>query len=364
MDLLEVCLFHVYIHRSDVLFFTHFCPLSLIPPFPSFLHQGPTLVDALASLKSGYTEADVKILLERLLDAVHYMHLNGVTHRDLKLENLMLASKDGSDLRTVTVIDFGLAKAARARDRMEDACGTLWYYAPELVKGIPFLPVVDEWAVGVCMHVLLSGEFPFDHEDEDELEDLIIAADMSKIRCIHNSPEDDDADDDEEDEDDGGIVIGEEDEAVKSRGGGATSSSSSSSPPPSLWSKISAEARDLLLGLLNPAPMKRLTAQAALGHSFFSGSSSGDSVTLWHGESAKKKKEKEKTRRRRLHPGRETQHFIFFMSVYIFLFQFDMFFVPFIFTLSLHTNSSRPVGEVEFPSEPPSPIVCPWRVFG
>ena len=34
--------------------------------------------------------------------------------------------------------------AARARERMEDHCGTLWYYAPELVKGVPFLPVVEE----------------------------------------------------------------------------------------------------------------------------------------------------------------------------------------------------------------------------
>ena len=41
------------------------------------------------------------------------------------------------------IIDFGLAKAARARERMEDHCGTLWYYAPELVKGVPFLPVVE-----------------------------------------------------------------------------------------------------------------------------------------------------------------------------------------------------------------------------
>jgi len=201
------------------------------------LLEGPTLVDALARLKGGYTEADVRILMERLLDAIHFMHLNGVTHRDLKLENLILKSKDGSDLRTVTVIDFGLAKAARARERMEDSCGTLWYYAPELVRGVPFLPVVDEYAAGVCMHILLSGEFPFDDEDEDVLEDLIIAADLSQIRDSDND---------------------------------------------SAWSKVSAEARDLLLGLLNPAPMKRLTAKAALEHSFFSGSTSGDSGSLWH----------------------------------------------------------------------------------
>jgi serine/threonine protein kinase len=163
-----------------------------------------------------------------------------VTHRDLKLENLMLRSRDAHDLNSVTVIDFGLAKAVRARERMEDACGTLWYYAPELVRGVPFLPVVDEWALGVCMHLLLSGEFPFDDEDEDVLEDLILEADLSKIRDAESGEN------------------------------------------TSVWSSVSADARDLLLGLLNPAPMKRLTAQAALEHSFF-GAHSGDSGTLWHG---------------------------------------------------------------------------------
>ena len=43
------------------------------------------------------------------------------------------------------------------------------------------MPVVDEWALGVCMHLLLVGEFPFDHDDEDALEELILAADLSKV---------------------------------------------------------------------------------------------------------------------------------------------------------------------------------------
>ena len=37
-------------------------------------------------------------------------------------------------------------KAVRARERMEECCGTLWYYAPELVEGRAYRPVVDEWA--------------------------------------------------------------------------------------------------------------------------------------------------------------------------------------------------------------------------
>jgi serine/threonine protein kinase len=57
--------------------------------------------------------------MRQLLDVVAYMHLQGVTHRDLKLENLVLKDPHGKDLRSVTLIDFGLAKAARARERMQ-----------------------------------------------------------------------------------------------------------------------------------------------------------------------------------------------------------------------------------------------------
>ena len=101
--------------------------------------------------------------------------------RDLKLENLVL-SRPG-DLSSVTIVDFGLAKAARAREKMEDVCGTLWYYAPEIVNAKPYTPLVDEWALGVAMYLLLTGHFPFEVpcvgprgriDDEEILCELIV----------------------------------------------------------------------------------------------------------------------------------------------------------------------------------------------
>ena len=117
------------------------------------LLRGKELMGAL--LEHGpYTESDVRVMMGCLLDAVAYMHVMGVTHRDLKLENLVL-SRPG-DLSSVTIVDFGLAKAARAREKMEDVCGTLWYYAPEIVNVQPYTPLVDEWALGVSMYLLLT----------------------------------------------------------------------------------------------------------------------------------------------------------------------------------------------------------------
>jgi serine/threonine protein kinase len=94
----------------------------------------------------------------RLLDAVAHMHAHGISHRDLKLENLVLARP--RDVASVTLVDFGLAKAARARERMEGVTGTLWYTAPEILKAASYTPLVDLWSLGVVMYLLLTGAPP------------------------------------------------------------------------------------------------------------------------------------------------------------------------------------------------------------
>ena len=92
-----------------------------------------------------------------LADAVSHMHSHGISHRDLKLENLVFGRS--KDLQSITVVDFGLAKAARARERMEGVTGTLWYSAPEILLGDPYSPLVDLWSLGVVMYLALTGAF-------------------------------------------------------------------------------------------------------------------------------------------------------------------------------------------------------------
>ena len=140
---------------------------------------------------------------------------------------------------------------------------------------MPFLPVVDEWALGVCLHLLLSGDFPFDAEDRDDLEELIIAADLSVIRRCEEDEIDleDEDEDDEDDEDEGNEDDGENE-------GGETGGSAGKAAARAVargrravkreaWRRVSREGRDLLLGLLHPRPRKRLTARAALEHPWF-----------------------------------------------------------------------------------------------
>lgn len=59
----------------------------------------------------------------------------GVVHRDLKLENLLLATPQ--DITKVKIADFGLAKKAQ-ESQMETICGTPQYVAPEVIQVQPF----------------------------------------------------------------------------------------------------------------------------------------------------------------------------------------------------------------------------------
>ena len=117
--------------------------------------RGGELLDALLDL-GNYTEEDAKCIAKQLLDALSYMHLNNVTHRDLKLENLLLARPN--DISSVVIADFGPARnSINARQVFSTQCGTPSYVAPEILLGKPYTPAVDVWSIGVILYTLLIG---------------------------------------------------------------------------------------------------------------------------------------------------------------------------------------------------------------
>ncbi|CAK9082205.1 unnamed protein product [Durusdinium trenchii] len=93
--------------------------------------NGPDLFDAF-SKKRRYTETDAVDIVRQILSAVAYCHRNGVCHRDLKLENFCL--EDDSENARIKMIDFGLAHSIDDFP-MTDSCGTLYYAAPEVLRG-------------------------------------------------------------------------------------------------------------------------------------------------------------------------------------------------------------------------------------
>ena len=101
----------------------------------------------------------VRITLE-VLDALEYIHDNGVVHRDLKPENIMVDSED-----RIKLIDFGIAGDSGARRltyaNFTSTLGTADYIAPEQVKGKRGDGRSDLYSMGVILYEMLTGTLPF-----------------------------------------------------------------------------------------------------------------------------------------------------------------------------------------------------------
>ena len=101
----------------------------------------------------------IKITLG-ILNALEYIHKNGVVHRDLKPENIMLDPEDN-----IKLIDFGIASQAGAKRLtyagFTQALGSPDYISPEQVKGKRGDARSDLYSVGVMLYEMLSGKTPF-----------------------------------------------------------------------------------------------------------------------------------------------------------------------------------------------------------
>lgn len=89
-------------------------------------------------------------------------HAAGVVHLDVKPENLFLVHQaDGRE--HVKLLDFGLSSEAgdpAGAARVEAACSTPEYMAPEQRRGVPPSPAMDVYALGVVLHEMLAGHPP------------------------------------------------------------------------------------------------------------------------------------------------------------------------------------------------------------
>jgi len=96
----------------------------------------------------------------RVLEALDYIHANGVVHRDLKPENIMVDANDD-----IKLIDFGIAGDAAARRltyaKITTALGSPNYISPEQVKGKRGDGRTDIYTMGVILYEMLTGKVPF-----------------------------------------------------------------------------------------------------------------------------------------------------------------------------------------------------------
>ena len=205
----------------------------------SSLCRGGDLAQAL-ELRGCLCEEDAKTVMAGILRGVSHLHSRGVVHRDLKLENILLANCS-HDMSKVKIIDMGFAKKLSSAgatstegEAMHSVCGTALYFAPEVVKPslsagelrhkARFGTKVDMWSCGVILYCLLSGCPPFQVSKTNALWQLF--EDISSATYDFADP---------------------------------------------VWELLSDDALGMVEGLLKADPAKRMSAEEALQHPWMAG---------------------------------------------------------------------------------------------
>lgn len=159
-----------------------------------------------------YDEEIAAKIMCQIFSAVNYIHNKNIVHRDIKLENILVSSKD-KDIH-IKLIDFNIATFNIGK-RLSKFTGTSFYIAPEVIDK-NYDEKCDIWSCGVMIYLLLTGNFPFDGSSNDEI--------LSKIsKCKLN---------------------------LKGK----------------IWDQISHTAKNLIALTLEKNPKKRCTAKDALEH--------------------------------------------------------------------------------------------------
>eukprot|EP00048_Salpingoeca_helianthica_P002136 m.54782 g.54782 ORF g.54782 m.54782 type:complete len:439 (-) comp11921_c0_seq3:219-1535(-) len=128
--------------------------------------SGGPLMQRIKAIRT-FTERDASDVTNDIAHALDFLHSNGITHRDLKPDNILCVSL--STISPVKLADFDLSQFNDTKDppRMRSPVGTPEFMSPEIADAIhspdhqPYNELCDVWALGVILHMMLIGAMPF-----------------------------------------------------------------------------------------------------------------------------------------------------------------------------------------------------------
>jgi serine/threonine protein kinase len=110
-------------------------------------------------------EDEARLFAIQICDTLDYIHALGISHRDMKPENLLI-DRDG----VVKISDFGLANFMTADGLVNTPCGSPCYASPECLSGYPYDGrTTDMWSVGVITYAMVTGTLPWTGRTQSSL---------------------------------------------------------------------------------------------------------------------------------------------------------------------------------------------------
>ncbi|OQR83775.1 cleavage induced protein kinase [Achlya hypogyna] len=190
------------------------------------------------------TEPEARRMIHDIAQAVLFLHSNGLIHKDLKPENVLLRFKEKRSDNVAKLADFGSAGPPSIFNRADDV-GTSAYLPPELLERKDGLctQAADMWAVGCILYILLTGMHPFDMDGS--LPEEVIESHIRQAKVCFTHPRCD---------------------------------------------LLSAEAKDLVSKLLLKDPTRRLSAKEMLEHPWMTQQTQTNSlftINIFHPNDAK-----------------------------------------------------------------------------
>ncbi len=153
------------------------------------LLEGITLRKYLSAIKADHPQglplAVALELLDPMLAAVSYAHQQGVVHRDLKPDNVIVLRPSG----VVKIVDFGIARGPEHTrvTGSNEVMGTIGYMAPERLRGVDEDPRSDQYSLGVIAFEILTGEKPFKTDDTSVMLAFQCSGEVRSVRELRPS---------------------------------------------------------------------------------------------------------------------------------------------------------------------------------
>ena len=114
-------------------------------------------------------EREAASVMWQLMKAVAHCHLLGVSHRDIKPDNILFDEEN-----RLKLADFGSADTFKEGEPMSGVVGTPPYVAPEILAGRDYNEKVDVWSGGVVLYQMLAGFLPFRGDSPVEIFEAVL----------------------------------------------------------------------------------------------------------------------------------------------------------------------------------------------